>query len=109
MDLESLIEQRKAAEAAEKKALEGATGIFSQYAPSPFREVGLSALAVILSLVGARGHYQAREAKALTVERSIGVSVVKSLDSVGLTAEQLAKIKQGPKAKALVDEAQGKV
>ena len=104
VELESLIGRIDAARLADAEALAAAKEA-AEFLPSPWREVALMVGTLGVTLWTSFGHTKTLVSK----EREIGKSVVRSLDKVGLTAEQLATIKQGPEAKALVNEAQGKV
>ncbi len=105
LDLENLIEEREAAVKAEKEAREAATGLLD-YVPEPFRTPGLLGLSVLFSLLGARGHYNARQARS----KAVTANIVKSLQPViaAQPEEQLKRIRKAQTiaARALVDEIQ---
>ena len=104
VELESLIGRIDAARLADAEALAAAKEA-AEFLPSPWREVALMVGTLGVTLWTSFGHTKTLVSK----EREIGKSVVRSLDTVGLTEVQRDLIKQGPAAKALVDEAQGRV
>ena len=104
IDLEALTEHIKEAQAAAADAQEAVASGIEQYAPEPYRGIALTLFGGLLAAIKSHGYYAAK----IKRERDVGKSVVNSLSGV-LTDEQKAEIKQGPEAKALVDEAQGRV
>jgi len=121
IDLESLLGAIKESEADVEATTTQAREV-AAFLPSPWREAVLIAMTFGLTLV--RGNRNAKVLAEKTDDKlyedcvearrggyedaeKIGLSIVKSLDGK-LSDAQLATIKQGPQAKALVDKAQGK-
>lgn len=104
IELESLIEQRKAAQKAEAEAREAAVGLLDRFAPEPYRSSVVAIVSLLFGFMRSRGYYTARENRS----EAVALSVIRSVDDV-LTADQKKTIVQGEKSMALVNKAQGKL
>jgi len=106
---DAIAESEKTAAEAAEQAREAA-----EYLPEPWRTGGLLAMAIGLTWLKGFAQAKVLKQKASAAElkaaetQEAAISVVQSLEGV-LMDEQKDAIKQGPKAKALVDKAQGRI
>lgn len=107
VELESLVGAIKESEAAVAETTAQAKEA-AAYLPSPWREIVLMAGTFGLTLLKGRSTAKVLAERARGEAEAVAISAIRSVDEV-LSDSQKATIKQGPKVKALVDKAQGKL